>query len=98
MLEVCRYYGEQISYYKLINKFDWKGFFKTFSALFSSNSYLYWTIKNILIFVQIFCNRKNSFNFQKAFQTLVETQNYFYNKILSSKLLDFDQRKSLFCK
>ena len=63
MLEVCRYYGEQISYYKLINKFDWKGFFKTFSALFSSNSYLYWTIKNILIFVQIFCNRKNSFNF-----------------------------------
>ena len=85
MLEVCRYYGEQISYYKLINKFDWKGFFKTFSALFSSNSYLYWTIKNILIFVQIF--RK------KAFQTLVETQNYFYNKILSSKLLDFDQRK-----
>ena len=61
MLEVCRYYGEQISYYKLINKFDWKGFFKTFSALFSSNSYLYWTIKNILIFVQIFRNRKNSF-------------------------------------
>ena len=61
MLEVCRYYGEQISYYKLINKFDWKGFFKTFSALFSSNSYLYWTIKNILIFVQIF--RKSISNF-----------------------------------